>query len=170
MKGQHVLLVASTSISLLLLPSADVTMMVTAAGISSWRENNHGVPPSLRGSNRALLRVSWNEHVGFGNSSTNTTEIDHDAEEPEDVVIMPPQEPQQQQQNATQPPAPCTTPADFCLMDMKECPDGSLVARDPQLCCAFRPCPGEDGDDVNDDTSSTPLLDWLDQVFDGPGR
>jgi hypothetical protein len=37
------------------------------------------------------------------------------------------------------------------------------VARDPQLCCDFRPCPS---DDVDNSTSDTPF--W-DQVF-GPRR
>jgi hypothetical protein len=115
-------------------------VMVSASGFSSWWDN-HSVP-SLRGNS--------------GNN-TNATETD-----PEQDEVLPPDS-----QQDTQP--PCTTPADFCLMDMSECPDGSLVARDPQLCCDFRPCPGEGSDTGDSDTSSTPVLDWLDQVF-GSGR
>ncbi|TVQ81364.1 MAG: hypothetical protein EA369_00160 [Bradymonadales bacterium] len=29
----------------------------------------------------------------------------------------------------------------FCTMDVKECPDGSFVSRDPSKNCEFFPCP-----------------------------
>jgi len=31
----------------------------------------------------------------------------------------------------------------FCSMDVKECPDGSFVARDPEQNCNFKPCTGD---------------------------
>jgi hypothetical protein len=30
-----------------------------------------------------------------------------------------------------------------CPADVKLCPDGSYVSRDPSRGCAFKPCPGE---------------------------
>jgi hypothetical protein len=30
-----------------------------------------------------------------------------------------------------------------CAADVKQCPDGSTVSRDPARGCAFNPCPGE---------------------------
>lgn len=50
---------------------------------------------------------------------------------------------------ATQPPPaappPPPMPGDdvVCPADVKECPDGSYVSRDPARRCAFNPCPGE---------------------------
>jgi hypothetical protein len=91
---------------------------------------------------------SWWENHGFpslrgSGNITNTTETD-----PEQVL---PSEPPEQ---ATLP--PCTTPADYCIMDIYVCPDGSYVARDPQLCCDFKPCPD---DNTNDNTTYIPLID-----------
>lgn len=31
----------------------------------------------------------------------------------------------------------------LCTADVKQCPDGSFVARDPAKNCQFKPCPGE---------------------------
>gem|GEM_PF-2646118 len=31
----------------------------------------------------------------------------------------------------------------FCTTDVKECPDGSFVNRDPKANCKFKPCPNE---------------------------
>lgn len=41
-------------------------------------------------------------------------------------------------------PPPPEMPAEgiVCPADVRECPDGSFVARDPDNGCAFRPCPG----------------------------
>ena len=38
---------------------------------------------------------------------------------------------------------PTSSPTEtiFCTADVKSCPDGSFVARDPNLGCAFPPCP-----------------------------
>lgn len=33
-------------------------------------------------------------------------------------------------------------PATACTADVKECPDGSFVARDPERNCEFKECPG----------------------------
>ena len=40
--------------------------------------------------------------------------------------------------------------AKMCAADVKECPDGSFVPRDPEDDCEFKPCPGEDSSDEDD--------------------
>jgi hypothetical protein len=34
-----------------------------------------------------------------------------------------------------------------CAADVRQCPDGSFVARDPARRCAFAPCPGDNRPD-----------------------
>jgi hypothetical protein len=41
------------------------------------------------------------------------------------------------------PPPPMPEEAGSCAADVKQCPDGSYVSRDPDNACAFKPCPGE---------------------------
>jgi hypothetical protein len=40
------------------------------------------------------------------------------------------------------PPPPIPDDPIVCTADVKQCPDGSYVSRDPDRGCAFRPCPG----------------------------
>ncbi|MFP4524033.1 MAG: hypothetical protein ACLFO2_01780 [Candidatus Woesearchaeota archaeon] len=55
------------------------------------------------------------------------------------------------------PPSEEQPSADVCAADVKECPDGSFVSRDPDNDCEFRPCPSDedsgnasDGDGTSD--------------------
>ena len=41
------------------------------------------------------------------------------------------------------PPPPMPEEAIVCPADVRLCPDGSFVSRDPAKACAFKPCPGE---------------------------
>ena len=41
------------------------------------------------------------------------------------------------------PPPPMPEDAGSCAADVKQCPDGSFVSRDPDNACAFKPCPGD---------------------------
>lgn len=41
------------------------------------------------------------------------------------------------------PPPPMPDDRIVCPADVKLCPDGSYVSRDPARGCAFNPCPGE---------------------------
>ncbi|HSJ80615.1 MAG TPA: hypothetical protein VK910_05305 [Thiobacillus sp.] len=41
------------------------------------------------------------------------------------------------------PPPPMPDDRIVCPADVKLCPDGSYVSRDPTRGCAFNPCPGE---------------------------
>jgi hypothetical protein len=40
------------------------------------------------------------------------------------------------------PPPPMSDEGIFCTADVKQCPDGSFVSRNPANGCAFDPCPG----------------------------
>jgi hypothetical protein len=40
------------------------------------------------------------------------------------------------------PPPPMPDEGIFCTADVKQCPDGSFVSRNPANGCAFDPCPG----------------------------
>ena len=41
------------------------------------------------------------------------------------------------------PPPPMPEESIVCQADVRLCPDGSPVSRDPAKACAFKPCPGE---------------------------
>jgi hypothetical protein len=41
------------------------------------------------------------------------------------------------------PPPPTPGDAIVCPADVRQCPDGSYVSRDPARGCAFNACPGE---------------------------
>ena len=41
------------------------------------------------------------------------------------------------------PPPSMSDDAIVCQADVKQCPDGSYVSRNPDNGCAFAPCPGE---------------------------
>jgi len=43
---------------------------------------------------------------------------------------------------AAPPPPPMSDEGIFCAADVKQCPDGSFVSRNPANGCAFDPCPG----------------------------
>ncbi len=47
----------------------------------------------------------------------------------------------QLRQQPVAPNVPSSEPKAACLADVKQCPDGSYVARDPNNNCAFKPCP-----------------------------
>ncbi|MFP4523884.1 MAG: hypothetical protein ACLFO2_01015 [Candidatus Woesearchaeota archaeon] len=44
----------------------------------------------------------------------------------------------------------------MCAADVKECPDGSFVPRDPENDCEFKPCTGEDDSDEEDSSAGGP--------------
>ncbi len=39
----------------------------------------------------------------------------------------------------------CTRETATCAQDIKQCPDGTTVGRNPDLNCDFDPCPGDTG-------------------------
>jgi hypothetical protein len=41
------------------------------------------------------------------------------------------------------PPPPLPDEVVACAADVKPCPDGSFVSRDPATSCSFDPCPGK---------------------------
>ena len=41
------------------------------------------------------------------------------------------------------PPPPLPEEGGACAADVRQCPDGSFVSRDPAQGCAFKACPGE---------------------------
>ena len=43
---------------------------------------------------------------------------------------------------AVPPPPPMPEEGGVCPADVRLCPDGSAVSRDPAKACAFKPCPG----------------------------
>jgi hypothetical protein len=40
------------------------------------------------------------------------------------------------------PPPPLPDEGVACAADVRQCPDGSFVSRNPDLSCSFDPCPG----------------------------
>ena len=65
-------------------------------------------------------------------------------------------------------PSACTTPADFCLMDMHVCPDGSMVARDARLCCAFPSCPDESDNSIEEEDDEREISSLLHKWIGNP--
>lgn len=41
------------------------------------------------------------------------------------------------------PPPPMPDEGIFCAADVRQCPDGKFVSRNPEKACSFDPCPGE---------------------------
>jgi len=57
-------------------------------------------------------------------------------------------------------PEPNGTPAaDVCAADVKQCPDGSFVSRDPDDGCEFRPCPSDEDSGAASDGNETSDLE-----------
>ncbi len=60
-----------------------------------------------------------------------------------DTVVQPANSPQAGKPlPAAPPPPPMPEEGIMCPADVRLCPDGSTVSRDPAKACAFKPCPG----------------------------